>query len=61
MLEPPSPQVVKGPVDVALRDMLGSVRFTAGRDDLKGLFQPKGFYDPTSLTRMNCLKIKMRR
>jgi len=23
---------------------LGSVRFTAGLDDLKGLFQPKSFY-----------------
>ena len=24
---------------------LGSVRFTVGLDDLKGLFQPKRFYD----------------
>ena len=42
-VEPPSLEVVKGRVDVALRDRfsgLGSVGLTVGLN-LKGLFQPK--------------------
>ena len=31
--------------DALLASGLGSVRFTVGLDDLKGLFQPKCFYD----------------
>ncbi|KAK4822263.1 hypothetical protein QYF61_012102 [Mycteria americana] len=45
VVESPSLEVFKRHVDVVLRDTvsggLGSVRFTVGLDDLKGLFQPK--------------------
>ena len=48
-MEPPSLEVFKTRVDIALRDMveLGTVnvRLMAGLDDLQGLFQPRIFCD----------------
>jgi len=48
-VESPSLEAFKRPADVVLRDMvsggLGSVRLTVRFNDLKGLSQPKQFYD----------------
>jgi len=42
-------EVIKRQVDVVVRVLfscgLGSVRFMVGLDHIKGLFQPKQFYD----------------
>ena len=53
VVESPSLEVFKRCVDVLgtwFSGGLGSVRLTVGRDDLKGLFQPKRFYDSDSMT-----------
>ena len=51
VVESPSLEVFKRRVDTVLRDMdgLGSDRLVVGFDDLKGLLQPKWFYDPVTL------------
>ncbi|KAK4811384.1 LOW QUALITY PROTEIN: hypothetical protein QYF61_000568 [Mycteria americana] len=53
VVESPSLEVFKSRVDVVLRERcsggLGSAGLTVGLDDLKGLFQPKRFYDSMKL------------